>query len=107
MTSLKDISGIDTVYSARLEAAGVHTAEELLEAGAMRKERTDLAERSGVSETLLLKWVNRADLSRIKGVATEYADLLEAAGVDSVPELAQRRADHLTAKLQEINAQKR
>jgi len=64
------------------------------------------AGKTGVSEKLVLKWVNRADLSRIKGVSTQYADLLEYSGVDTIPELAQRNPDHLQVKMAEINEAK-
>lgn len=62
---------------------------------------------SGISEHLILKWVNHADLFRIHGVAAEYAELLEASGVDTVPELAQRNAAHLQSKMAEANEEKK
>ena len=74
--------------------------------GATPKGREDLAFASGISGTLILRWVNMADLFRVKGVGEEYTDLLEAAGVDTVPELAQRRADSLTARMAEVNETK-
>lgn len=107
MTKLVEVEGIGEVFDAKLEAAGVHSIEQLLQMGATRKGREDLSESSGVSEKLILKWVNRADLARIKGIGSEYADLLEVAGVDSVPELAQRNAEHLIAKLTEVNTAKK
>lgn len=101
-----DIQGIGEVYSKKLEEVGINTAEKLLEAGATRKGRDELAEKTGISGALILKWVNHADLIRIVGVAEQFSELLEAAGVDSVPELAQRVAAHLHAKLVEVNAAK-
>jgi predicted flap endonuclease-1-like 5' DNA nuclease len=77
-----------------------------LTAGASPKGRKALAENTGISGKLILEWVNHADLYRIKGVAEEYSDLLEEAGVDTVPELAQRNAENLYAKLVETNAAK-
>ncbi|ROS01300.1 uncharacterized protein DUF4332 [Sinobacterium caligoides] len=106
MTKLADIEGIGEVYSQKLEKAGVATQQALLEQGGERKGRKQIAESSGITETLILKWVNRADLARIKGVSTQYADLLEFAGVDSVPELAQRNAENLHAKMIEVNDEK-
>lgn len=103
MAKIADIEGIGEAYSAKLSAAGVVTLDDLLTKGAGRAGRKDLAEKTGLSETLILKWVNRADLDRVKGVGAEFADLLELAGVDSVPELAQRKAANLTLKLKEIN----
>jgi len=106
MANIADIEGIGDVYAAKLESAGVNTVEKLLEAGAGKKGREDLAGKIGVGEKLILEWVNRADLARIKGIGSEFADLLEAAGVDTVPELAQRSAENLAAKLGEVNAEK-
>jgi len=77
----------------KLEAAGVKTVEALLEAGATPKGREELAQKAGIDKGLILEWVNHADLFRIKGVAEEYSDLLEEAGVDTVVELAQRNPE--------------
>jgi predicted flap endonuclease-1-like 5' DNA nuclease len=107
MTKLVKVEGIGEVYSQKLKEAGVRSAEALLELGASANGRDDLAEKSGVSSKLILEWVNHVDLFRIKGVGEEYADLLEEAGVDSVPELAQRRADHLFEKMVATNAEKK
>jgi hypothetical protein len=106
MTKLAEVEGIDVVYTTKLEGIGIGSTEQLLETGATKKGREELAARSQISEKLILKWVNRADLMRIKGVRSEYSDLLEAAGVDSVPELAQRNAANLTAAMLELNEQK-
>lgn len=86
--------------------AGIGSVEALLEAGASKKGRVELAEKSGLSEKLILKWTNHADLLRIKGVAGEYAELLEAAGVDTVVELATRNAANLAKKVEEVNDEK-
>ena len=106
MAKLSEIEGIGAAYSAQLEAAGVTSLESLLQACCEKKGRKEMAEKSGISEKLLLAWANRADLSRIKGVSTQYADLLECAGVDTVPELAQRNAENLQAKMVEVNEEK-
>ena len=106
MASIKEIEGIGPAYAAKLKDAGVATTEQLLDKGAAPKGREELAASAGVSAKLILEWVNHIDLGRIKGIGWEYADLLEAAGVDTVPELAQRNADNLYAKLSEINATK-
>jgi predicted flap endonuclease-1-like 5' DNA nuclease len=107
MTKLIAIEGIGQVYGEKLQAAGLSTVEALLEQGATPKGRQALAEKTGISGHLILEWVNRADLFRIKGVGEEYSDLLEAAGVDTVPELAQRKAENLHAKFVEVNAAKK
>ncbi|HRF60833.1 MAG TPA: DUF4332 domain-containing protein [Fimbriimonadaceae bacterium] len=106
MARISDIEGIGEGYAAKLDEAGVGTVEALLEQGATREGRAALVEKTGISDTLILKWVNRADLDRVKGIGSEYADLLEAAGVDSVPELAQRNAANLHEKLVTINEDK-
>jgi small subunit ribosomal protein S1 len=105
-TSIEQIEGIGDAYKQKLEDAGIKTVEELLEAGATKKGRTELAEKTEISETLILKWVNHADLFRIKGVAGQYAELLEAAGVDTIKELRNRNAENLAAKMAEVNADK-
>jgi len=106
MAKIIDIEGIGPVYAEKLADAGITTVEALLKAGASPKGREALEEQTGISHKLILEWVNLADLFRIKGVGEEYSDLLEEAGVDTVPELAQRNAENLYAKLQEVNAAK-
>jgi predicted flap endonuclease-1-like 5' DNA nuclease len=103
MANLIEIEGIGPAYAEKLEAAGLKTTEALLKAGAAKKGREDLAASTGISEALILRWVNRADLFRIKGIGEEYSDLLEAAGIDTVLELAQRNPDNLQPKLVEVN----
>lgn len=106
MSKLDLIEGIGKAYEEKFAAVNVRSTEAFLKACATRKGRLDIAEKTGVSDKLILKWANAADLLRIKGVGGEYAELLEAAGVDSVPELAQRRADNLHKKMVEVNAEK-
>ncbi len=106
MAKLSEIEGIGAAYSSKLEEAGVSSLDGLLKAACEKKGRKELAEKSGISEKLILNWVNRADLARIKGVSTQYADLLECAGVDTVPELAHRKPENLQAKMAEVNEEK-
>jgi predicted flap endonuclease-1-like 5' DNA nuclease len=106
MTSLVEIEGVGEAQAQKLTAAGIASVEALLEHGATPKDRDEVAQRSGVGGTLILKWVNHADLFRVKGVGGEYAELLEGSGVDSVPELAQRNSANLAAKMAEVNARK-
>lgn len=103
---LSYVEGIGEVYSGKLKEAGVDSPQALLERGATPQGRKELAEATGIIGTLILEWVNHVDLYRIKGVGSEYADLLEAAGVDTVVELAQRNPANLFAKLSEVNAEK-
>jgi predicted flap endonuclease-1-like 5' DNA nuclease len=104
---LEYIEGIGPVYAAKLNAIGINNLLDLLEKGAFPKGREEIAAAAGISHTLVLKWVNHVDLFRIKGVGSEYADLLEVAGVDTVVELAQRNPDNLFAKLVSVNEDKK
>ena len=107
MAKITTVEGIGSSYAARLEAAGVNNTETLLERGASASGRKELAGQSGIGEKVILRWVNMCDLFRIKGVGEEYADLLEAAGVDTVPELAQRNAENLLIKMVDVNNEKK
>jgi predicted flap endonuclease-1-like 5' DNA nuclease len=106
MANIQDIEGIGPAYGEKLAEVGVKTLADLLAQGGSPSGREALAEKTGLSEAQILKWVNRADLDRVNGVGSEFADLLEQAGVDSVPELAQRNPGSLAAKLAEVNAAK-
>ena len=96
MASVVEIEGVGNTHAAKLTEAGVPTTEALLSEGATPAGRKALAEKSGISEALILKWVNHVDLARINGIAGQYAELLEAAGVDTVPRArtAQRGQPH-------------
>ena len=107
MAKLSQIEGIGKKFATKLEKAGIGTLETLLKNGCTKKDRKNLAKTTGISKKLILKWVNRADLSRIKGIGTQYADLLEASGVDTVPELAKRKPDNLVEKMQKVNKKKK
>src|SRR6516165_6316215 len=107
MPNIIDIEGIGEVYAGKMQEAGVHTTEALLEAGATPQGRETLAAKTGIGHGLILKWVNRADLFRVEGVGEQYSDLLAAAGVETVLELAQRVPAHLHQKLVETNEAKR
>lgn len=106
MTKIEEIEGIGPVYGGRLSDAGIPTVEALLEQGGTPRGRKTIAEATGIDATHILDWVNRADLMRVNGVGSEYADLLENSGVDSVKELSHRRPDNLHAKMLEVNEEK-
>ena len=107
MSLITTIEGIGPSYAEKLKAAGIRTTEALLKAGEKPTGRKALIVETGISDALILKWVNHADLFRVNGVGGEYAELLEAAGVDTVVELAGRNAANLFAKMQEVNAEKK
>ncbi|MDD4109735.1 MAG: DUF4332 domain-containing protein [Prolixibacteraceae bacterium] len=102
-----EIEGIGPVYAEKLAGAEIKTVEQLLAAGASKAGRKKLAAVTGIDEGKILEWVNMADLFRIKGVGPQFAELLEAAGVDTVKELRNRNAENLYAKLVEVQAEKK
>ena len=107
MAKIVDVEGVGTKFAEKLIKAGVSTTDGLLKAGATPKGRKALAEKTGIGDALILKWVNHVDLYRIKGVGSEYSELLEAAGVDTIPELAQRKAGNLIQKIVAVNMEKK
>ena len=100
---ITSIEGIGAKTGALLRAANIITVPDLLSAAGTKKGRSVLSKQVGISESVLLKCVNMADLFRINGVASQYAELLEGAGVDTVKELKHRNADNLAAKMKEVN----
>jgi predicted flap endonuclease-1-like 5' DNA nuclease len=107
MANIESIEGVGASNADKLKAAGISTTEGLLEKGASAKGREAIVAQTGISDKLILRWVNHADLFRIKGVAGEFAELLEAAGVDTVPELAQRNAANLFQKMAAVNEERK
>lgn len=103
---VEQIEGVGAAYAEKLEAAGIKTTEDLLEKCATKTGRAKVAEETGISPKLILKWANHADLFRIKGIAGQFAELLEAAGVDTVKEFRHRVPENLQPKLVEVNEQK-
>lgn len=103
---ISEIEGIGNRYADILESVGIKTTEELLKACATKSGRSKVADSTGISEKLILKWANHADLFRIKGIAGQFAELLEASGVDTVKEFRHRIAANLYQKMIEINDSK-
>lgn len=101
-----DIEGIGEVYAEKLSAAGITKVSQLLEKCAAPAGRKALEDETGISGKLILKWTNHADLFRINGIGPQFAELLEASGVDTVKELKHRVAENLQKKLEEVNAEK-
>ncbi len=104
---IQEIEGIGPAYEEKLAVASITTTDDLLQLCCDAKGRKAVAEKTGISEGMLLKWANMADLMRISGIGSEYSELLEAAGVDTVKELRNRRPDNLAAKMKEVNEQKK
>ncbi len=101
-----DIEGIGPAFAAKLQSVGIRTTDALLQGGCGPEERKQLAAATGIADSLLLEWVNLADLYRVKGIGRQYSDLLEEAGVDTVVELATRVPENLLAKMVEVNKAK-
>jgi predicted flap endonuclease-1-like 5' DNA nuclease len=107
MAKLTTVEGIGDVQAKKLSDAGIGTTDDLLEHGKTPAGRQAIADETGISGKQILKWINRVDLFRIKGIGEEYADLLELSGVDTVPELAQRNPKNLYETISEVNAEKK
>ncbi len=107
MSKIKEIEGVGPSIEAKFKKAGIVTTEALLKHGAGKSGRKKVAENSGLQESQVLTIVNMADLMRVKGVGGEFAELLKAAGVDTMKELRTRNAANLHAALLETNAKKK
>jgi predicted flap endonuclease-1-like 5' DNA nuclease len=103
---IRDIEGIGETTAKKFNNLGVYTIDDMLAKGGTPDKREELAVATGFTENQILEWVNRADLHRVKGIGSEYADLLETAGVDNVAELAQRNPEFLTERLRAVNQEK-
>ncbi len=107
MAKIIEIEGVGPATAQQFRKAGITSVEKLLLQGATKKGRHDLEVQTGLDESRILRFVNMADLFRIKGVGSEYAELLEAAGVDTVKELRNRKAENLYLKIQSVNTEKK
>lgn len=104
---IQEIEGIGPAYAQKLSEAGIETTGAMLKLCCHKKGRKETADKTGLSETQLLRWANLADLMRVSGIGAEYSELLEAAGVDTVKELRTRNAENLSGKMAEVNSQKK
>lgn len=100
------IEGIGATYAKKLQSVGIYTTEALLKSAATKRDRKILADKTGISETLILEWANLADLFRIKGIGEQYSDLVEESGVDTIKEMRRRNPENLHKKILEINKEK-
>ena len=107
MSAIIDVEGIGEVYAVKLKEAGIFTTGALLKEGSSPAGRKKIEKATGIGHKFILRWTNHVDLYRIKGVQKQYAELLEASGVDSIPELAQRDPSHLHPKLIQVNEKKK
>lgn len=103
MRKISRVEGIGPTYTSKLHECGIDYQEQFLELCSSSKDRHLLAKRSGISARLILKWTNHIDLERVNGIGEEYAELLESAGVDTIPELAQRNPHNLYLSLRAAN----
>jgi predicted flap endonuclease-1-like 5' DNA nuclease len=101
---ISDIEGIGSKYSVKLQKAGIRSVNALLKSCGTKQGRREFSKSTGIDESTILKWVNMADLYRVKGVGSEYSELLEKSGVDTVKELATRNAENLYEKMVEVNS---
>jgi len=99
--SVKDIKGIGEIFAAKLAARKVTTTDELLLFGATADGRESLRATTGVHSRQILRWCNWADLMRIQGIGPQFTQLLEAAGVGSLKDLAGSRAENLKARIED------
>ncbi len=106
MKKIELIEGVGEAYAAKLHEVGIVSTEQYLETCKTKQGRKELAAKTGIPDDLILRWTNHADLFRVKGVAGQYSELLEAAGVDTVPELAKRVPENLTAAMEKVNEEK-
>lgn len=106
MARIIDIEGIGPKYQASLHKIGIKSTKSLLKVAAHKRGREDLSRETGISEKLILEWVNLSDLIRVKGIGEEYSDLLEEAGVDTIKELRNRVPENLYQTVKTINAKK-
>lgn len=103
---IENVEGIGPVMGEKFREVGITDTDILLQNVLTPKQRKELAEKTDISPKLILRFANMVDLYRINGVGSEYSELLEAAGVDTVPELAQRNAANLTKAMEEVSEEK-
>lgn len=104
---IEEIEGIGPAFREKLQEAGVTSTDDLLSLCASPKGRKDAAAKTGISEKMILGWTNTADLMRVSGIGKQFAELLEASGVDTIKELRTRNAENLAEAMKTFNEQKK
>ena len=105
-SGIEDIEGIGPAFAKKLATVGITSPAQLLEQCGSSKGRTTVAEKTGIALKRVLRWVNMADLMRIDGIDGNFAELLEATGVDTVKELRNRNAENLANAMVGVNSAK-
>ena len=95
MQKIADIENIGVKFTNKLKALQIFDQNDLLQQGKKPAERARLAQQTDINLKLLSTWISEADLARIDGVGTEYAQLLVACDILCVQDL--KRLD--TSKL--------
>jgi predicted flap endonuclease-1-like 5' DNA nuclease len=103
MARIDQVAGISHKNATKLRKAGVRTSKGLIEAATSRRDRLDLVAATGIDQRDIQHWINHSDLLRVKGVGAEYAELLVAAGVDTLRDLRRRNPTALLAKIIGLN----
>jgi len=103
---IEDIEGVGPAYAKKLVSAKITTTGQLLKKCATPAGRKNVAREAGMSESVVLKWSNMADLMRVNGIGSQFSELLNGAGVDTIKELRTRNAANLAAKMKEVNDRK-
>ncbi|MCI0677953.1 MAG: DUF4332 domain-containing protein [Actinobacteria bacterium] len=107
MASIDQVAGVDHKKATKLRKAGIRTSKALIETASTRRGRSELARATGITPKDLQMWVHHADLLRVRGVGAEYAELLVAAGVDTLRDLRRRNPTALVAKIIGLNGANR
>ena len=104
---IEEIEGIGPTFAKKLSAANIDNTETLLEKCCTPSGRKNVAKETGLNESQLLKWSNMADLMRVSGIGSEYSELLEAAGVDTIKERRNRNAANLAGAMKTANEKRK
>ncbi len=102
---LVKIGGLQARDRLALKRRRISTTERLLTSAGNAEKRSQLAQSTGIAPDTLLSLVQRADLSRIKGIGTAFTYLLAQIGIVNVQGLAQAEPGKLREQLHAVNQQ--